>query len=203
MAGWPVDPSPEVIEARFWAKVSKRQDGCWEWQGALSWSNGKLPYGLFQVKSKKIYAHRYAYELVHGSIAKGLQIDHTCRNTRCVNIDHLEAVTPRENQLRSPSSTINRTHCPQGHPYNEENTWWLKTERRCRICLSAAQKRWKQKKDAHAQASITRTIHCPQGHDYSEDNTLWIRGSKHCRICMRARKQKLKEARHALKALKG
>lgn len=27
-----------------------------------------------------------------------------------------------------------KTHCPQGHEYNEENTRWYKGSRNCRVC---------------------------------------------------------------------
>lgn len=72
--------------------------GCWEWQGI------KLPkgYGRRTIKGVTICAHRYFWEKYNKrKIGRGLQIDHLCRNTSCVNPKHLEEVTPTENLRRS------------------------------------------------------------------------------------------------------
>ena len=87
------------IPARFWAMVGA--DGmCLVWQGALT-HNG---YPRFKYNGNTVMAHRFIYEATYGQIPVGLQIDHRCNNTRCVNIEHLEAVTPRENVLARPDN---------------------------------------------------------------------------------------------------
>lgn len=70
---------------------------------------------------------------------KGKEIDHLCRNRKCLNPDHLEVVTPRVNNMRSNSiAAINnrKTHCLNGHEFNEQNTYYRKDSggRCCRIC---------------------------------------------------------------------
>jgi len=47
-----------------------------------------------------VCVHRVVYTLVSGYIPGKKQIDHRCKNRLCVNPDHLEMVTHRENQRR-------------------------------------------------------------------------------------------------------
>lgn len=122
--------------ARFWEKVDRSAE-CWTWKDVPT----RAGYGLISVNDRRLYAHRFAYELFHGLIPDGLVIDHLCRNTRCVNPDHLEAVTQRENCLRGVSvSAINaaKTHCIHGHSFDDDNTYMPpgSNQRMCRTCLN-------------------------------------------------------------------
>jgi len=124
--------SPSVLD-RFWAKVEKgtRPDGCWLWMGRLN-NNG---YGSIRIMSKLVagptLVHRFAYELLVGPIPEGVELDHLCKNRRCVNPAHLEPVTRSENCSRGDSGLAwaahqrRKTHCPQGHPYDLFNTYYL------------------------------------------------------------------------------
>ena len=83
--------------ARFEAKVDKsRPDGCWQWTAA---TNGR-GYGQIWIAPKYMVAHRVAYKLFVGPVPEGLDLDHLCRNRGCVNPEHLEPVTRRENVRR-------------------------------------------------------------------------------------------------------
>jgi len=159
-------------------------------------------YGFFWVQNRNVYAHRYAWELVHGSIPEGLEIDHTCRNTRCVNVEHLEAVTRLENNRRKVPY---KTHCPHGHPYDETNTYILPStgERQCRQCKAENAQQQRKKHTLHGEATYQVTTHCPYGHAYTDDNTYWYKGNKHCRTCQKQQSHEAYERRKArLKALK-
>lgn len=120
---------------RFHALIDKTDGGCWEWRGRTGSPSG---YGYFSVDYKEVRAHRYAYQLLVGPIPDGLTIDHLCRNPSCVNPDHLEPVTMRENTLRGYGPTgqnARKTHCKRGHEFTTENTYIQSDgNRRCRIC---------------------------------------------------------------------
>ena len=126
-------------EERFWAKVKKLENGCWEWIGALLASG----YGQFALRhNQNVSAHRISYEWENGAIPEELQLDHLCRNRKCVNPEHLQPVTKRDNILRGVgfgAKNSQKTHCPKGHPYDLFNTYHIPNGRRgCRICMKYA-----------------------------------------------------------------
>ncbi len=135
----PLDP--DVLAERFWSKVDT--DGpipinapelgpCHIWM-AGRFENG---YGSFWVEGKATKAHRFVF----GVVPVDLELDHLCRNRSCVRRSHLEAVTHRENMLRS---TTLQTHCVNGHPYDAANTYvHPRGQRMCRICSATARRRY-------------------------------------------------------------
>jgi hypothetical protein len=135
--------SAEVANKRFWPKVAKT-DGCWLWKGYVS----QAGYGYFYCERKGHQAHRISYAMAKGSIPEGLVVDHLCRNTACVNPDHLEAVSSRENTRRGVVSEVNKrrfaaqTHCKRGHEYTPENTG--KHPQGGRVCKACARKNNKE-----------------------------------------------------------
>lgn len=123
---------PTILE-RFWSKVSILENGCWEWHRG---TNGK-GYGQFWDGGRVVPSHRFAFELFNGKIPEGLEPDHLL----CVNPNHIEPVTRSENTLRGIGPALLRarqlakTHCPQGHPYDETNIYYNKRgQRSCQIC---------------------------------------------------------------------
>ncbi|QIS38654.1 HNH endonuclease signature motif containing protein [Clavibacter capsici] len=118
---------------RFWAKVDREGGSCWRWLAFID----KDGYGKFFHEGAVRYAHRVSYQLHRGDIPKGLEIDHPCRVRDCVNPDHLEAVTGRENTRRSTNFTAmqaRQVECVRGHPFDEENTRLHRGKRSCRQC---------------------------------------------------------------------
>lgn len=99
--------------------IEKRVDGCWMWTGSVNTKG----YAHMKI-SGKVWAvvHRVMYEYAKGPVPAGLQLDHLCRNKPCVNPDHLEAVTARENMHRGMAPSI-RAHlsgiCKRGHQLSE------------------------------------------------------------------------------------
>lgn len=121
---------------RFLSKIEQRDNGCIEWLGGIAGEGyGYFYEGHARTSHGKVYAHRWSYEQFVGPIPDGLHLDHLCRNRRCVNPDHLEAVTPAENQRRATIIKQPKTHCRNGHQYTAENTFVNTAGYRvCRIC---------------------------------------------------------------------
>ena len=107
---------------------------CWLWT-LSTFPNG---YASFSIKACRYLASRVSYTIFKGPIPAGLTIDHLCRQPRCVNPLHLEAVPMRTNTLRGigPSArNALKTHCAKGHPLDGENLYVTpKNQRECRIC---------------------------------------------------------------------
>lgn len=106
--------------------------GCWWWKGA---PNAK-GYGVACIGQLRILAHRLVWMTLVGDIPSGMTVDHLCVNPACVNPAHMEIVDRVENWRRGagPTWVANKTHCPQGHPYDETNTHWYRGWRYCRAC---------------------------------------------------------------------
>lgn len=103
---------------KFLARVIKTQKGCWDWNGSVH----KLGYGLVYFRKDTILAHRASYRIFKGDIPKGLEIDHLCRNTLCVNPDHLEAVTGQENMRRMNFANRGVANCARcGKEFKQNN----------------------------------------------------------------------------------
>lgn len=123
---------------RFWSYVDRSDSNdCLEWTG---WSD-RLGYGHYRFNHRMMLTHRIAYELIVGPIPNDLPLDHLCRNPKCVNPEHLEPVTPAENQRRGVQPRRIKemharvTHCPQGHQYTVGNTRFMMSGGyRCRQC---------------------------------------------------------------------
>lgn len=135
--------------ARFMRQVTVQPDGCWYWTGRLT-PNG---YGRHRIRpgQPERVAHRIIYEHHHNApVPDGMQLGHTCHDQalergecdggadcphrRCVNPEHVEAQTPKENTLLSNHFQRRKERCPQGHEYTEENTARRHGRRYCRAC---------------------------------------------------------------------
>lgn len=135
---WPADPAPRMsyaeFERRFWKRTCPGANGCIIWTGAGD------RYGRVWVMGCMLGAHRAAYWMSLGNLTHGLQVDHICGVTLCVNPEHLRELTPRANTLRNGGPTAlnaTKTHCIHGHEFTPENTRNGPKGRDCRACERA------------------------------------------------------------------
>ena len=131
------------LPPRFWSKVDRRSD-CWIWTGCIA----QTGYGQFHFERKTQSSHRLAYLDAHGTIPDGLHLDHLCRVRACVNPDHLEPVTNRENALRGNATYPE--NCKNGHKRTEANTRINSKSgvRECRTCQAeGARRNYKRKRE--------------------------------------------------------
>jgi hypothetical protein len=110
---------------RFWAKVQRADDPskCWAWTGShtsAGYANLNLGSGNYG------YAHRVSYELHHGAIPDGFEIDHICRNRGCMNPEHLRPATRKQNNENlSVESPNNKTSGTRGVSYDKSTRSWM------------------------------------------------------------------------------
>lgn len=121
--------------ARFMAKVMILPSGHWMWTGATA-SEGR--YGSSAYRGTTRPAHVVAWILFRGEDPSGLDVDHLCRTTLCVNPEHLQPKSHQANVLAGDSITARQarqTHCKRGHLFDEINTRITSTGGRyCRAC---------------------------------------------------------------------
>lgn len=133
---------PEPLAQRI-HRLTDQSGECWLWLGRLN----RRGYGHMTVAKRTCLAHRVSYETFVGPIPEGLEIDHLCRITRCVNPSHLEAVTPSVNMRRAMAATGQIAgkriggkqlgeSCRNGHVIDEDNTYWHRGLRECLTCHS-------------------------------------------------------------------
>lgn len=136
----------EKDEQRFWNKVAPVDErGCTDWTAFRD----KDGYGYFKLNGRMRLAHRVSYAMSGQTLDPDMEIDHLCRNRACVRVEHLEQVPHVENVQRGESGKYlrERTHCPQGHEYNQENTRWYKGSRNCRVCDRNRQRTKRSRKE--------------------------------------------------------
>lgn len=77
---------------------------CHLWTGPTSGDGRGGGYARMSLDGQTVAVHLVAWTNEHGYIPGKKQLDHLCRQRRCVNAEHAELVTPRENARRRDAS---------------------------------------------------------------------------------------------------
>ena len=137
---------PGPIPRHVRRNIEPSPTGCWLWTRSRS----RDGYGWASLDNKTWQAHRLLYTLCKGRPEEGKVLDHLCRVRHCVNPDHLEPVTPREN-LERGETTTSVTHCAKGHELTR-----LATQRRCVTCRADYDESQREARRLYARAYRAR-----------------------------------------------
>lgn len=133
-----------ISPTKYWQRIEHRISpepisGCWLWMGRVN----QFGYGTIGIK----LTHRVVWEHEHGPIPNGLYVCHKCDVPLCVNPAHLFLGTQLDNMVdmrckgRSPKHR--KTHCPNGHPYNDVNSAYTPDDwRYCKVCKRLQRRQW-------------------------------------------------------------
>lgn len=185
-------PAIDRLRQKYVVRDAGHDTQCWMWTA----STNALGYGKFGIRGGWKPSHRVSYELHVGPVPDGLELDHLCRNPRCVNPDHLEPVTHAENVRRGDARNNGqryrerRTHCARGHALTAENEYRWRGLRMCRACRAASSRASLELLRGHPLGPRGQDkTRCHRGHEYTPENTRRDRrGCRTCRTCERALK---------------
>jgi len=122
------------------------QTGCWNWAGVQGYPH--IRYCGRDTRVSRIVAHLW----LRLALDDPRKVLHRCDNPRCFNPKHLFIGTQLDNIRdcvnKKRQWQVKKTHCPQGHPYDSENTYIHPNgkHRTCRTCFRNHDKKRRAKR---------------------------------------------------------
>lgn len=96
---------------------------CWQWFGCKRDSVSGTQYGMVRYRGKTMGAHRLSWMAYKGDIPNGMEIDHICHNSLCVNPDHLRLATRKQNVEHLRGAKSNNKSTGIRNVYPNRNRW--------------------------------------------------------------------------------
>lgn len=154
---WNARAIPERVARRALERADKLPNGCRISRYSVA-SHGYAQIGWAESgRTFMVLAHRAAWVAVNGQMPLGMTLDHTCKERRCVNPEHLRTLPNYENARRVGGMDWPLGTCANGHPHGDLEPVTRRTKsgarrvgRRCRTCNLAAQARYRARKRASA-----------------------------------------------------
>ena len=145
---------PIVIPDRVAERAATRytvEGQCWVSTYSVA-SHGYAQVGWTDKEYRQgVTAHRAAWVHHAGQqIPEGMTVDHTCKNRRCVNPDHLRVLSNFDNARRTSGRDWPLGQCANGH--DDKHLIFTDGGRRvrCSICRAEYQRRYRAKKRAQS-----------------------------------------------------
>ena len=158
----------------------------------VNWRIDRYGYVIVDLWRDAKSARRRAHVLVAaaflGPRPDGREVRHLDGNPANPRLSNLAYGTRAENRRdcidHGTDHNKRKTHCPQGHPYDAENTRVIPSRPGARYCRACEVLRGK----GNSGRDCSR---CPQGHGFDDVNTYVDgKGKRHCRTCHRERQRR-------------
>lgn len=174
--------------------------GCWNWQKAVN----KQGYGrktiMVNFKKKTIVAHRYIYEQIKGEIPPHYDLHHKCKNTSCVNPEHLEPLTRLDHRRKTTklNEVLIKEILDSTLPASQLSELYGIAKGTVERIRSG--KTWKDIVPKYAKYEFVpnhEKTHCKYGHEFTPENTYYrsSKKQKNQRICIEC-KHRIDRARY-------
>lgn len=136
LRGAPLTPIAHPFRSRWTleetiARHSESRGDCLVWTGETE----PTGYPHVRVDGRWVRLHRALWEERNGSIPPGMQIDHRCHVRACINVDHLQLATQKQQRENMAGAQRNNKSGIRG-------VYWRKDERKWEASVQHDKRRY-------------------------------------------------------------